>query len=102
MMTMDGSELLSGWARPRAQPKRVASGAGLERGSRQGLMLGKGQGCWRGWVMGHNEVVTRGEGMLGVGGADTGTHTHTHARTHNQPDNRASVSGASEPSELGV
>lgn len=52
--------------------------------------------------MRHNEVVTQGKGMLGVGGADIGTHTHTHARTHNQPDNRASVSGASEPSELGV
>ena len=66
----------------RAQPKGVASGAGLERGSRQGLVLGKGQGGWRGWVMGHNEVVTRGEGMLGVGGADTGTHTHTHMLAH--------------------
>lgn len=33
--------------------------------------------------MGHNEVVTRGEGMLGVGGADIGTHTHT--CSHTQP-----------------
>lgn len=39
--------------------------------------------------------------MLGVGGAAIGTHTHT--CSHTQPaDNRASVSGASEPSELGV
>lgn len=56
---------------------------------------------WRGRVSGHNEVVTRGEGMLG-GGGHRNTHTHTCSRTHNRPDNRASVSGAAEPSELGV
>lgn len=60
-------------------------------------MIGKAPG----WIVGHNEIVTRGKGMS-RGWQTLVTHTHTCLRTHKQPDNWASVSGTAEPSELGV
>lgn len=69
---------------PRPTPRESCLEWGWEGGLGKASCLGKAKGV-EGWVVGHNEVVTRGEGMLGVGGADTGTHTHTHTLAHTQP-----------------